>query len=122
MTRIVLQILLNGAALFLTSRVVPGIEYRGGWLYLLVAGLVFGLINLLVKPVITVLSCPLILLTLGLFYLVINAAMLKLADVFLDGFEVHGFPAALLGGLLIAVFNWLVRAFSPDPKRARENR
>lgn len=122
MTRIVVQILLNGVALFLASQVVPGIEYHGGWLYLLVAGLVFGLINVLVKPLVTFLSCPLIVLTLGLFFLVINAAMLKLADFFLRDFEVHGFWAAVLGGLVIAVFNWVARAFSSEPKSAKQAR
>ena len=122
MTRMVVQILLNGVALFVASRLVPGIEYHGGWLYLLLAGLVFGLINLLVKPVVTFLSCPLIVLTLGLFFLVINAAMLKLADFFLRDFDVHGFWAALLGGLVIAMFNWVVRAFSSEPKSAKKAR
>jgi putative membrane protein len=114
MTRMLVQILLNGVALFVASKLVPGIEYRGSLLYLVLAGLVFGLINLLVKPIATFFSFPLIILTLGLFFLVINAAMLKLADVFLRDFDVHGFWAAVLGGIVIALFNWVVRAFSAD--------
>ena len=122
MTRLLVQVLLNGVALFVASRVIDGIEYNGSLLYLLVAGLVFGLINLLVKPIATFFSLPLILLTLGLFYLVINAGMLKLADLFLSGFAVDGFWPAVQGGLVIALFNWVVRAFSSEPKRAKKKR
>jgi putative membrane protein len=114
MLRLVVQVLLNGVALLLAAKLVPGISYTGGWLYLLLAGLVFGLINLLVKPIVTFFSFPLIILTLGLFFLLINAAMLKLADVLLAGFAVDGFVPALVGGCVIALFNWVVRAFSSD--------
>lgn len=110
MLRAVVQVALNGVALWLAANLVPGIAYTGGWLYLLIAGLVFGLINLLVKPIVTFFSLPFIVLTLGLFFLVINALMLKLADVLLDGLVVDGAVAAILGGLVIAVFNWVVGA------------
>jgi putative membrane protein len=111
MLRALIQVALNGFALWLASRIVPGIEWTGGLLYLLLAGLVFGLINLLVKPIVTVLSLPALVLTLGLFFLLINALMLKLADVLLAGLTVNGWMAAILGGLVIAVFNWLVGVF-----------
>lgn len=110
MLRAIVQVFLNGLALWLAARIVPGIEYTGGVLYLLLAGLVFGLINLLVKPIVTFFSLPFIVLTLGLFFLVINALMLELADWLLAGLSVDGFVAALLGGLVIAVFNWVVGA------------
>jgi putative membrane protein len=91
---------------------VPGIHWSGGFFYLFIAGLVFGLINLIVKPIVTILSVPLIILTLGLFFLVVNAAMLYLADIFLSGLTVDGWGAAVLGGIVIALFNWVVQAFS----------
>jgi putative membrane protein len=112
MMRALLQVLLNSVALLLAAKLVPGIDYQGGLLYLLLAGLVFGLINLIVKPLATLLSLPLIVLTLGLFYLVINALMLYLADFLLTGLTVEGFAPALLGGIVIALFNWVVRAFA----------
>lgn len=114
MLRALLQIVLNGVALLIAARLVPGIHYQGSLLYLLVAGLVLGLINLIVKPIVSALSCPLILLTLGLFYLVINGLMLWLADYFLEGLRVDGFVPAILGGLVIAIFNWVVRALTPE--------
>jgi putative membrane protein len=114
MLRALVQVVLNGVALWIASQLVPGIHYQGSLLYLLLAGLVMGLINLLVKPLVTLLSFPLILLSLGLFYLVINGLMLYLAAGLLDGLSVDGCLPALLGGLVIAAFNWLVRAFTRD--------
>lgn len=114
MIRALLQIVLNGFALWLASELVPGIHYTGDLLYLLLAGLVLGLINLLVKPIVSFFSFPLIVLTLGLFYLVINGLVLLLADYLLAGLQIDGCAPAILGGLVIAVVNWLVRAFTSD--------
>src|SRR5262245_38102835 len=114
MLRALLQIVLNGVAVVVAAYFVPGIIYTGDLLYLLLVGLVFGLINLFVKPIVSFFSFPLIVLTLGLFYLVINGLMLYLAAALLQGLEVQGCGAAILGGLVIAIFNWLVRAFTKD--------
>lgn len=114
MLRALLQIVLNGVALLIAARLVPGIHYEGSLLYLLIAGLVLGLINLIVKPIVSFFSFPLILLTLGLFYVVINGLMLYLADVFLAGLRIDGCMPAILGGLVIALFNWVLKALTPD--------
>jgi len=114
MMRALLQIVLNGVAVLIAAYLVPGITYTGGLLYLLLVGLVFGLINLLVKPIVTLLSLPLIAVTLGLFYLVINGLMLYLAAELLQGLDVQGCMPAIMGGLVIALFNWAVRAFTKD--------
>ncbi len=110
--RALAQILLNGIGIVIAAELVPGIAYQGGLLYLLLTGLVIGLINLLVKPLAVLLSLPLLVLTLGLFFLVINGLMLALAALLLDGLTIAGFVPALLGGLVLALFNWLVRAFA----------
>jgi len=114
MLRALLQIALNGVAVLIAAYLVPGIVYKGSLPYLLLVGLVIGVINLTVKPIVTFFSFPLIVVTLGLFYLVINGLMLYLAASLLDGLQVNGCGAAILGGLIIAVFNWLVRAFTKD--------
>jgi putative membrane protein len=114
MLRALLQIVLNGVAVFIAAYLVPGITYSGSLLYLLLVGLVIGLINLIVKPIVSFFSFPLIILTLGLFYLVINGLMLYLAASLLDGLDVQGCTPAILGGLVIALFNWVVRAFTKD--------
>jgi putative membrane protein len=114
MLRALAQVALNGVAILLAAYLVPGITYTGSLLYLLLAGLVLGLINLVVKPIVQLFSLPLIALTLGLFFLVINGLMLYLADFFLAGLQVDGCLPAILGGLVIAAFNWVVRAFTED--------
>ena len=107
--RILIRILLNGLGLWAASEILPGLHWSGGLFYLLVAGFAIGAINVLVKPILTILSLPLILLTFGLFYLVINGIVLWLADRFLDKFVVDGFLWAMIGGLFLAVFNLLLR-------------
>jgi putative membrane protein len=106
--RALLQILLNGAGVMLAAYLVPGVHYEGSFLYLLLVGLVIGLINLLVKPLVTLLSLPFLILTLGLFFLVINGALFYLASSLLSGLTVDGCGPAILGGLVLALFNWLV--------------
>jgi putative membrane protein len=112
MIQAIVQVVLNGVAILIASRIVPGIHYTGDLVYLLVVGLVFGLVNLLVKPIVSFFSLPLIILTLGLFYLVINGLMLYLSTFFLSRLTIDGCLPAILGGLVIAVVNWLVRAFT----------
>ncbi|MEZ5332863.1 MAG: phage holin family protein [Thermoanaerobaculia bacterium] len=114
MLRILAQVLLNGLGVVLAAKLIPGVSYSGGLVYLLIVGLVIGLINLLVKPLATLLSLPFIVLTLGLFYLVVNGAMFYLAGAVLDGLTIDGCMPAILGGLVLALFNWVVRAFTSD--------
>ena len=115
MLRALLQIALNGVAILVAAYLVPGIVYTGSLPALLLVGLVVGLINLIVKPIVTFFSFPLIVLTLGLFYLVINGLVLYLAAWLLPHhLQVHGCGAAILGGLVMALVNWLVRAFTAE--------
>ena len=117
MLRALVQVALNGVAVWLAQALVPGIHYTGTLPHLLVVGLVLGLINLLVKPIVTFFSLPLIVLTLGLFYLVINGAMLLLAARLLDTLKIDGCMPAILGGIVISLFNWVVGAFAPERER-----
>ncbi len=107
---ILVRIVLNGLGLWAASRLLPGIHYDGGLLYLLLAGFVLGVVNLLVKPIVTLLSLPFVVLTLGLFFLVINGLMIWLVDFLLAGFRVDSFLWAMAGGLFLAVFNMILRA------------
>jgi len=113
--KILVRILINGLGLLLVTRLVPGIDWPidlasgGGLLTLLGAGVVLGLLNLLVKPILVLFSIPLLVVTLGLFYLVINGLVLKLADLFLDSLTIAGFWPAVVGGLVLSLFNLLVR-------------
>jgi putative membrane protein len=113
--RALLQIVLNGVAVLVAANLGIGISYTGSLLGLLLVGLVIGLVNLIVKPIVTFFAFPLIVVTLGLFYLVINGLMLYLAAWLVPHhLQVNGCGAAILGGLVIALVNWLVRAFTEE--------
>ena len=108
--------LVNALAILLAVNVVPGIEARG-LVTILGAGLVLGLINAVVRPVLLVLTLPLTLVTLGLFLLVLNALCLWLTSALVKGFTVHGFWAAFFGALIVSVVSWLLNAFLSDRGR-----
>ena len=116
MIRAIAQVAINGLAVFFAAWFIQGIsyDYERGVLYLLLTGLLIGAINLLVKPLVTLLSLPMIVLSLGLFYLAINGAMLLLAARLLDGLTIDGCLPAILGGLVLAVFNWVLRIFKSE--------
>jgi putative membrane protein len=111
-----LRVLVNAAAIYLAASLVPGIELRDLTAAVL-AGLVLGLVNAIVRPVLVVLTFPLTLLTLGLFLFVLNAACLWLASGLVPGFEIRGFGAAFLGALIVSVVSWVVTAFVADSGR-----
>lgn len=112
MLHAVAQVLLNAVGVLLVARLVPGIEYHGDLLHLLLVGVVMGLLNLLVKPVVTLLSIPFIVLTLGLFFFVINGLMLYLAAWLVPSLTIDGWGSAILGGVVLGLFNWVIRAFT----------
>ena len=110
------RVLINALAIWVAAAVVPGIDIRR-FPVALGAGLVLGLINAIVRPVLLLLTLPLTLLTLGLFLFVLNAFCLWLTSALVRGFEVHGFAAAFFGALLVSVVSWLLTAFARDPSR-----
>jgi len=101
----VIQIVVVAVLLLVVARIVPGIEVDG-CANALLAGLALGIINALLKPLLVVLTLPITVLTLGLFLLVINALLLRLAAVFVPGFRVSGFLAAFWGALLLSIFSF----------------
>jgi putative membrane protein len=117
----VVRVLVNAATIALAAALVPGIRLDGATPALL-AGVVLGLINALVRPVLVLLTLPLTLLTLGLFLLVLNGFCLALTSWLVPGFEVHGFLAAVLGALLISVVSWILTAFVSDRGRLERYR
>ncbi|WP_431951508.1 phage holin family protein [Actinacidiphila sp. bgisy167] len=123
MMNFVVKTLANAGALLVAIWLVSGITLTGDdtgqkALTLILVALVFGVVNWLVKPVVKLLSLPLLLLTLGLFTLVVNALMLLLTswisgELDLD-FHVDGFWAAFLGGLVISIVSWALNMILPD--------
>ena len=121
MTSLLLHWLLNAAALWAAAWLIPGLDFQGTILQLLMVAAVFGLMNSLVRPILTVLTCPLIVVTLGLFTLVINALMLMLTGALSArwglGFTVSGFWAAFFGGLVVGIASVLLSMFLPRPSK-----
>jgi putative membrane protein len=110
------RLVVNAAALWVAAQLVPGIAITG-LTPLILAALVLGLINAIVRPILVILTLPLTLLTLGLFLFVLNAFCLWLTSRLVPGFEVHTFAAALLGALVISIVSWLLTAFLSDTGR-----
>lgn len=112
------RLIANAAALWVASYLLVGIQYTGSWPGLLGVALVFGVVNTFLKPVLTVLSLPVQVLTLGLFTFVINALLLMLtgwlAGALGIAFVVDGFVAALLGALIVSVVSGLLSVFLTD--------
>src|SRR5688572_20558307 len=109
------RLLINAAALWAATQIVPGISFDGDWRLLFVVALVFGLLNVLVRPILKLLTLPFLILTLGLFIFVLNAFMLWLtgavSDAFELGFHVAGFRAAFLGALVVTVVSFVLSLF-----------
>jgi putative membrane protein len=120
--RFVVRLLISAFALWVAVQIVSGVSYQGEWSKLLLVALVFGLLNALVRPLLLLLSCPMLILTLGLFTLVINAFVLWLTSAlsgsFGLGFHVAGFWAAFLGALVVSIVSVLVSVLLPDPQRS----
>lgn len=118
MRKLLLRWLINGVALYVAAELVKGIDVVGGWLALAVMALIFGLVNALIRPILKLLTCPLIILTLGLFTLVINALMLQLASwlgrMFGLGFYVAGFGPAFWGALVISLVSFVLTMLIGD--------
>ncbi len=105
-----LRLLAGAVGLWLASKIVPGIHIRDVET-LALAALLLGIVNAFVRPLVILLTLPLTLLTLGLFLLVINAAMLWLVSILLHGFQVHGFIAAFWGAIVVGLVSWLASGF-----------
>ena len=119
MRNLLLHWLLNAAALWVAAALIPGLDFTGSVVDLLLVAAVFGLVNSLLRPILTVLTCPLIVLTLGLFTLVINALMLLVTGWLSArwdlGFTVAGFWAAFLGGVVVGLVSLLLTLALPGP-------
>ena len=102
MAGFVLRVLIVALGLWLASELVPGIEVKGG-ATLLGAALILGIVNAVIRPIIIVLTLPITILTLGVFLLVINAAMLGLVASLFNGFSVAGFGSAILGSVVVSI-------------------
>ena len=108
-----LRVLLNGMAIVAAAFLVPGIHVTGP-VPALIAGLVLGLVNALVRPILVILTLPFTLITLGLFLLIINTICLALTAAVVPGFGISGFFAAFVGALIVTIVSWILSALTRD--------
>ncbi|HEX5574580.1 MAG TPA: phage holin family protein [Gemmatimonadales bacterium] len=122
MRSLLLHWILNAAALWAAAALIPGLDFTGGPGKLLLVAAVFGIVNSTLRPLLTILTCPLIVLTLGFFTLVINAVMLMvtgwLSESWNLGFTVSGFWPAFFGGLVVGLVS-MILSVGLAPKESR---
>ncbi len=116
MRGLLLRIVIVAIGLWVASKLVPGVQINDAW-SLLWAALLLGIVNAIVRPIVILLTLPLTILTLGLFLLVINAAMLSLVAWMLAGMTVAGFWSALFGSIVVSITGWIASAFIGDHGR-----
>ena len=123
--KILIGLLINAAALWAAVRLVPGVSFNGDGLLLLVVALIFGVLNTGLKPLLVILTLPLLLMTLGLFTFVLNAFLLWMTSALSGamglGFHVESFTAAFLGALVVSAVSIVLSMLvsQSDPKRAK---
>jgi putative membrane protein len=119
----IIRLVINAIALWLATRLIDGISFDGEMVFLLVVALVFGVVNAIVKPILIFLTFPFLIVTLGLFLLVLNGAMVWLTGAISDaadlGFHVSGFGAAFLGGLVVSVVSFVLSLMVGDSRKDR---
>ena len=115
MSRFLARVLIAALGLWLAAVVLAGVSYSG-WLDLLLAALLLGLVNAIVRPIVFLLTLPLTILTLGLFLLVVNAAMIGLVALLLPGFTISGLVPGILASIIVGVVSWIGGAVLGDGK------
>lgn len=116
MKGLLLRWLIQALAILAAAYVIKGIEVAG-FLPALMAAAILGILNAFLRPILLLVTLPINILSLGLFTFVINAFMLKLVSLVIEGFTVQGFLPALIGSLLISVTSWILNAFINDEGR-----
>jgi putative membrane protein len=115
---LIVRFLLNGLAVVLSAYLLPGVDVDGYGTALIVA-LILSIANVVVKPILVILTIPITILSLGLFLLVINALIILMVDYLVSGFSVDGFWWALLFSLILSLFNSIFDDFSKEKKDQR---
>jgi putative membrane protein len=114
--RLLFRFACNAIALYVATWAVSGVTYGDQWWTLLIAAAVFTLVNMWIKPVLTILSLPFIIVTLGLFLFLLNILMLYITDWVVPDFEIRSFGAGALAAIVVTVVNWVLAALLPEPR------
>ncbi|WP_333592086.1 phage holin family protein [Brevundimonas sp.] len=116
MVRFIVQGVVTGVGLWLASVIVPGVDFTGQW-SLILAAVLLGVVNAIVRPVLTLVTFPLTVVTFGLFLLVVNAATIGLTAVLLNGFVVNGFWAGIGAAVVTGAVSWVAGSLIQDSPR-----
>ena len=114
MRRVLILVGVNAIALWVSAELISGITLEEGLWKILLVAVIFGLVNVCVKPVAKIFSLPLIVLSLGVFILVINAVMLLLIDWLTASLEIETFGSALWGAVVVGIVSWALSVFVPE--------
>ena len=106
----------NVVALFVATWILSGVTYGDQWWTLFIAALVFTLVNGFVKPILAILSIPFIIVTLGIFYFLINVLMLYLTSWIVPDFDIDTFWWGCLAAIIVSIVNWVLQALLPEPE------
>jgi putative membrane protein len=120
--RLLIRLVILAAIIDVVARIVPGIHVHGSFLWLLWVALIFSVVNLILGPLFKLLSLPFIIITLGLFLLVVNAGLLAITAALTSHLTVDNFWSAVLGGFLIGLFSWLAELLLPAIRRGKHGR
>jgi putative membrane protein len=112
MSYLILRIMINALSIVIAVKLIDGLTFAGEWWKMIIVGAIFGLVNSLIKPVVQLFTLPFLILTLGLFTLIINAMMLGLTAVLSDtlnlGFHIRGFWPAFWGAIIVSIVSMLL--------------
>lgn len=114
--KLIFNWLINAAALYVTAQIIPGVRVAG-LENLLVAALAIGLINAIIRPILTFVTLPITVLTLGLFYFVLNGGLFYAAAQFTPGFELDTFMSAILGAVVMSIVATVLHLFVKPKKK-----
>jgi putative membrane protein len=125
MTRFILRWVINAVAIFLAVRFVPGISLQSGWVGVIWLALIMGLVNAFLRPLLALLTCPLIIVTLGLFTLLINTFLFwltgQIGQIVGIHITINGFLPAFLGGLVVSVVSVVMTLILRDELKGRHH-
>lgn len=110
---IIIRLLITSIVAYLLTKILPGVHFEG-FSSAIIFAIVLGLLNLIVRPILSLLGLPLTIITLGLFALVINAVIILMADYFIDSMEVDGFGWAFIFSIALSIITSLVNSFVSD--------
>ena len=113
---IAIRWVLNVVALFVATWILGGVSYGDQWWTLFIAALVFTLVNGFVKPILAILSIPFIIVTLGIFYFLINVLMLFVTSWLVPDFDIDTFWWGCLAAIIVSLVNWVLAALLPEPE------